>query len=69
MVNFDSKYRFIWANCGIPRNSYDSTIFQASELYWQITENDIISNIGNIEDEPSLHYLLEIQRFHFGYRY
>ena len=46
----DSKYRFIRKNCGIPGNSNDSTIFQASELYWQITENNIIPNIGNIED-------------------
>ena len=58
MVIADSKYRFIWLNCGIPRNSYDSTIFQVSELYRKITENDTISNIRNIEDEPSLHYLL-----------
>ena len=58
MVIADSKYRFIWPNCGIPRNCYDSTIFQVSELYRKITENDIISNIRNIEDEPSLHYLL-----------
>ena len=46
----DSKYRFIRKNCGIPGNSNDFTIFQASELYWQITENNIIPNIGNIED-------------------
>ena len=38
MAIVDSKYRFIRKNCGITGNSNDSTIFQASELYWQITE-------------------------------
>ena len=50
MAIADSKYRFIWANCGIPENSHDSEIFQASGLYRQITENDIIPDIENIED-------------------
>ena len=45
-----SKYRFIWANCGIRRNSHDSAIFQASEIYRKITKNDIMPNIGNIDD-------------------
>ena len=49
MAIADSKYRFIWANCGIPGNSHDSAIFQPSELYRQITEN-IIPNTGNTED-------------------
>ena len=30
MAIVDSKYRFIWANCGIFQNSHDSAIFQAS---------------------------------------
>ena len=50
MAIVDSIYGFIWANCGIPRNSHDSTILEASELYRQIIENNIIPNIGNIED-------------------
>ena len=32
MATVDSKYRFIWVNCGILGNSYDSAIFQASDL-------------------------------------
>ena len=50
MAIVDSIYGFIWANCGIPRNSHDSAILEASELYRQITKNNIIPNIGNIED-------------------
>ena len=38
MAIVDSKYRFLSDNCGIPGNSHDSEIFEASELYWQITE-------------------------------
>ena len=50
MAIADSKYLFNWANCGIRRNSHDSAIFQASEICRKITKNDIILNIGNIED-------------------
>ena len=50
MAIVDSKYRFIWAKCGIHKNARDSAVFQASEFYWQITENYIVPKIGNIED-------------------
>ena len=58
MVIADSKYRLIWANCGIPGNSHVSAIFQASELYREITENDITLNVGNIEDGKVITLLL-----------
>ena len=58
MAIADSKYRFIWAICGIPGNSDESAIFQVSELYRQITENNLIPNIGNFEDEQGFTPLL-----------
>ena len=54
MAFVDGKYRFIWANCGFPGNFHDSSIFQASELYQQITGNNIIPNIGNIEEGQAI---------------
>ena len=58
MAIVDSKYLFTLANCVIPRSSHDSAIFQESELYREITENNIIPNIGNIEDGKEITPLL-----------
>ena len=58
MAIADNKYYFIWANCSIPGNSDESAVFQVSELYRQITENNLIPNIGNIEDEQGFTPLL-----------
>ena len=52
MAIADGKYRFVWANCAIPRNSFDS------ELYQQMTGNDLIPNIGNIAEEQIVAVLL-----------
>ena len=38
MAIVDIKYCFLSDNCGIPGNSHDSEILEASELYWQIIE-------------------------------
>ena len=58
MAIFDDKYRFLWADCVIYGNSYDFATFQESELYLEIIENNIITNIGNIEDGQVITRLL-----------
>ena len=58
MAIADNNYHFIWANCSIPGNSDESAVFQVSELYRQITENNLIPNIGNFEDEQGFTPLL-----------
>ena len=47
MAMVDSNYRFVWGSCGFPVNSYDSVIFQSTELWRDITGKiNIIPNIG-----------------------
>ena len=46
MAIVDAKYRFIWASCRFPGNSHDSIIFQSTELWEDITEREIIPNLG-----------------------
>ena len=46
MAIVDAKYRFIWASCGFPGNSHDSIIFQSTELGEDITQREIIPNLG-----------------------
>ena len=41
MALVDSKYRFIWANYGIPGNPHDSLIFQSTNIYKRIVNGDI----------------------------
>ena len=38
----DAKCRFIWASCGFPGNSHDSIIFQAMDLFQNVTEGNLI---------------------------
>ena len=54
----DSNYKFIWASCGIPGNTHESAIFQSSQLYFDITEHDIIPRINNTEDGVDIHPML-----------
>ena len=42
----DAKYRFIWASCGYPGNSHDSTIFKSTKLWEDMTDGEIIPQIG-----------------------
>ena len=42
----DSKYRFVWASCGYPGNSHDSVIFQSTDLWNQIKNQDYLPKIG-----------------------
>ena len=46
MAMVDSKYRFVWGSCGFPGNSHDSIIFQSTESWKDIQDNDLIQNIG-----------------------
>ena len=50
MAMIDYKYRFIWASCGFPGNSHDSIILQSTNLYTQITENNLLPNIAKCQD-------------------
>ena len=43
---FDSKYRFIWGSCGFPGNSHDAIIFQSTDLWSKIKENEILPQTG-----------------------
>ena len=42
----DAHYRFIWASCGYPGNSHDSTVFKSTKLWEDLTGGNIIPNIG-----------------------
>ena len=44
----DAKYRFVWASVGFPGNSHDSMILQTTQLWKDITENNIIPSIAKI---------------------
>ena len=46
----DAKYRFIWASCGFPGNSHDSIIFQATDLFQNVTEGNLIPKFGKNEN-------------------
>ena len=46
MAMVDSKYRFIWGSCGFPGNSHDSIIFQSTDIWTSIMENEAILKIG-----------------------
>jgi hypothetical protein len=50
MAIVDAKDRFVWASICFPGNSHDSVILQSTQLWTDITENNIITSIGkNIE--------------------
>ena len=46
MAMVDSNYRFIWGSCGFPGNSHDSVIFQSTDLWANIMQNEAILKIG-----------------------
>ncbi|XP_068690124.1 uncharacterized protein [Montipora foliosa] len=58
MAIVDAQDRFIWASVGFPGNSHDSVIFQSTELWHDITENNIIppitKTIGDTEVYPMI---------------
>ena len=41
----DAQYRFIWASVGAPGNTHDSTLFQSTRLWKQISDGDIVPNL------------------------
>ena len=45
MALVDSKYRFIWGSCGVPGNSHDAVIFQATELWEKLNKHDFIPEL------------------------
>ena len=46
----DSKYRFIWGSCGFPGNSHDATIFQATDMWDKLQNQEGIPSIGRLVD-------------------
>ena len=42
----DSKYRFFWGSCGFPGNWHDSIIFQATDIWDKIQNQQTIPDIG-----------------------
>ena len=42
MAIVDAKDRFVWVSIGFPGNSHDSVILQSTQLWTDITENNII---------------------------
>ncbi len=39
----DAKYRFIWASAGFPANSHDAIIFQSTNIFKEISENNFFT--------------------------
>ena len=48
MAIVDAHDRFIWASVGFPRNSHDYIVFQSTDLWYNITENNIIPSISQV---------------------
>ena len=46
MAMVDAKYHFIRASCGYPGNSYDSSIFKSTKVLEDMTDGEIIPQIG-----------------------
>jgi len=44
----DAKYRFTWASCGCPGNFHDCNIFKSTKLWEDMTDGEIIPQIGKI---------------------
>lgn len=42
MALVDSHYRFIWGSCGYPGNSHDAIIFQSTDLWGKIQEENFL---------------------------
>ena len=42
----DAKYRFVWATCGFPGNNHDSIIFQSTNLWNKIEEENYLPEIA-----------------------
>ena len=57
MAFVDSHYRFIWASCGFPGNSYDSVIFGSTTMYQKLEES-FIPEIGKDIDGITIPPLL-----------
>lgn len=45
MAIVDAKYRFIWASVGFPGNVHDSVSLQSTELWHEITWNNVIPSM------------------------
>ena len=66
MAIVDTEDRFIWASVGFPGNSHDSVIFQSTEVWQDITENNIIPPVTKtIEDTEVYQMILGDSAFPF----
>ena len=46
MAIIDAQDRFIWTSIGFPGNSHDAIILQSTQLWHDVTENNIIPSMG-----------------------
>ena len=52
MAIVNAKDRFNWASVGFPGNSHDSVILQSTELWHEITENNVILKFTHKKNFP-----------------
>lgn len=67
MAIIDAQYRFIWASIGFPGNSHDSIILQSTQLWEDVTENNIIPSMGK-RVEGTFIYPMILGDFVFPFR-
>ena len=58
MAIVDAQDRFIWASVGFAGNSHDSVIFQSTELWHDITENNIIPSITQVVEGTEVYPMI-----------
>ena len=46
MALVNAHDHFIWGTCGFPGNSHDAIILQSTQLWKDITENNLVPSIG-----------------------
>ena len=58
MAIVDAQDRFIWASVGFPGNSHDSIIFQSTDLWHNITENNIVPSISQVNEGTKVYLMI-----------
>ena len=54
----DAKDRFMWVSVGFPGNAHDSVILQSTQLWQDITEDNIIPSMGKMIEGKLVYPLL-----------
>ena len=58
MAIVDAKYRFMWASSGFPGNSHDAIIFQSTQLFQNIGENNDLRSMSKREGTTNIYPLI-----------